>query len=129
MEDTMAVETQEGSQLANELLERIGETVGKKADAATIFGDPVQHEGVTVIPVAKARFGFGGGGGSGTREGQPSGEGSGGGGGGGVAVSPIGYIELHEGTAEFKRIRNPTDVLAVAAAASLVALTIRRLIG
>jgi uncharacterized spore protein YtfJ len=125
----MAVETQEGSQLANELLERIGETVGKKADAATIFGDPVQHEGVTVIPVAKARFGFGGGGGSGTREGQPSGEGSGGGGGGGVAVSPIGYIELHEGTAEFKRIRNPTDVLAVAAAASLVALTIRRLIG
>jgi uncharacterized spore protein YtfJ len=129
MEDTMAVETQEGSQLANELLERIGETVGKKADAATIFGDPVQREGVTVIPVAKARFGFGGGGGSGTREGQPSGEGSGGGGGGGVAVSPIGYIELHDGTAEFKRIRNPTDVLAVVAAASLVALTIRRLIG
>jgi hypothetical protein len=46
-----------------------------------------------------------------------------------VAVSPIGYIELHDGTAEFKRIRNPTDVLAVVAAASLVALTIRRLIG
>jgi uncharacterized spore protein YtfJ len=124
----MAVETQEGSQLANELLRRIGETVGPKADASTIFGEPVQREGVTVIPVAKARFGFGAGGGSGTREGQPAGEGSGGGGGGGVAVAPIGYIEVHDGGAEFKRIRNPGDVLALVTAASLVALTIRRLI-
>lgn len=77
----MAVEAQEGSQLANELLERIGETVGRKADASTIFGASVQREGVTVIPVAKARFGFGGGGGAGTRQSDPGGEGSGGGGG------------------------------------------------
>jgi uncharacterized spore protein YtfJ len=125
----MAVETQEGSQLVNELLERIGETVGRKADVSTIFGEPVQREGVTVIPVAKARFGFGGGGGAGSREGDVGGEGSGGGGGGGVAVGPIGYIEVHDGSAEFKRIRTPTDVLALVAAASLVALTIRRLIG
>jgi len=125
----MAVESQEGSQLANELLERIGDTVGRKADAATIFGEPVQRQGVTVIPVAKARFGFGGGGGSGTREGQAGGVGSGGGGGGGVAVAPIGYIEVHDERAQFKRIRNPSDVLALVAAGSLVALTIRRLIG
>ena len=124
----MTVETQERSQLVNELLERIGETVGRKADASTIFGEPVQREGVTVIPVAKARFGFGGGGGSGSREGDRGGEGSGGGGGGGVAVGPIGYIEVREGSAEFKRIRTPTDLLALVAAASLVALTIRRLI-
>jgi uncharacterized spore protein YtfJ len=126
----MVVEAQEGSQLANELLERIGDTVGRKADASTVFGEPVQREGVTVIPVAKARFGFGGGGGSGTREGGAEGEGSGGGGGGGggVAVAPIGYIEVHDGSAEFKRIRNPSDALALVAAASLVALTIKRLI-
>jgi uncharacterized spore protein YtfJ len=116
------------TQLANELLERIGETVGRKADASTIFGEPVQREGVTVIPVAKARFGFGGGGGSGAREGDQGGEGSGGGGGGGVAVAPIGYIEVHDGSAEFKRIRTPNDILALVAAASFVALTIRRLI-
>jgi uncharacterized spore protein YtfJ len=127
-EVTMAGETQEGSQLANELLERIGAAVGRKADASTVFGDPVQREGVTVIPVAKARFGFGGGGGSGTRQSDPEGMGSGGGGGGGVAVAPIGYIEVHDGSAEFKRIRNASDVLALVAAGSLVALTIRRLI-
>ena len=120
----MAAEIQERSQLVNELLERIGETVGRRADVSTIFGEPVEREGVTVIPVAKARFGFGGGGGSGSREGD---EGSGGGGGGGVAVGPIGYIELHEGRAEFKRILTPTDLLALVTAASFAVVAIKRL--
>ena len=44
----MAVETEGQSQLVSELLGRIGETVGGKADVATIFGEPVQREGVTV---------------------------------------------------------------------------------
>jgi uncharacterized spore protein YtfJ len=82
----MAMETQERTQLVNDLLERVGQTVGERAHVSTIFGEAVEREGVTVIPVAKARFGFGGGGGSGSREGD---EGSGGGGGGGVAVGPI----------------------------------------
>src|SRR5215472_16362202 len=81
-EAVMPVETSERSDLANELLEQIGRTVGQRAQASAVFGEPVQRDGLTVIPVAKARFGFGGGGGSG-----PEGEGgSGGGGGGGGAV-------------------------------------------
>ena len=75
----MAMETQERTRLVNDLLERVGQTVGERANVSTIFGEAVEREGVTVIPVAKARFGFGGGGGSGSREGD---EGSGGGGGG-----------------------------------------------
>jgi uncharacterized spore protein YtfJ len=118
-------QTQERAELVNALLERIGDTVGQKAQASTIFGEPVEREGVTVIPVARARFGFGGGGGSGSREGD---EGSGGGGGGGVAVGPVGYIELHEGRAEFKRILTATDLLALVAAASLAAVAINRLL-
>jgi uncharacterized spore protein YtfJ len=121
----MSVETHERSQLVNELLERIGETVGNRAQVSTIFGEPVEREGVTVIPVAKARFGFGGGGGSGSREGN---EGAGGGGGGGVAVGPIGYIELHESGAQFKRIFTPTDVLALVTASAIATLTIKRLL-
>jgi uncharacterized spore protein YtfJ len=121
----MAVETHQRAELVNDLLERIGQTVGQSAQVSTIFGEPVEREGVTVIPVAKARFGFGGGGGSGTREGD---EGSGGGGGGGSSVSPVGYIELHDRSAEFKRISTPTDVLALVAAASLGALTVKRLL-
>jgi uncharacterized spore protein YtfJ len=121
----MAMETQERTRLVNDLLERVGQTVGERANVSTIFGEAVEREGVTVIPVAKARFGFGGGGGSGSREGD---EGSGGGGGGGVAVSPIGYIEVRDRGAEFKRISTPTDILALAAAASLAALTVKRLL-
>jgi uncharacterized spore protein YtfJ len=120
----MAVKAQERGELVNALLERIGETVGESAQVSTIFGEPVEREGVTVIPVAKARFGFGGGGGSGSREGD---EGSGGGGGGGVAVGPIGYIELHEGRAAFKRILTPTDLLALVMAGSLALASIKRL--
>jgi uncharacterized spore protein YtfJ len=121
----MAVNAQERAQLVNELLERIGQTVGQRAQVSTIFGEPVEREGVTVIPVAKARFGFGGGGGSGASGGD---EGSGGGGGGGVAVSPVGYIEVRDRGAEFKQISTATDVLALVAAASLAALAVKRLL-
>jgi uncharacterized spore protein YtfJ len=88
------VQAQERAELANELLERIGQTVGQRAQASTIFVEAVEREGVTVIPVARARFGFGGGGGGGTL--GEEGQGSGGGGGDSVAVSPIGYIELRD---------------------------------
>ena len=120
----MAVTAEERSELVNELLERIGQTVGQKAQASTIFGEPVEREGVTVVPVAKARFGFGGGGGSGTRE---EGRGSGRGGGGGVVVSPVGYIDVRDGGSQFKRISTPRDLLALVAAASLALIALKRL--
>ena len=121
----MTTTVQDGSALADELLQRIGQTVGDKAKVSTVFGEAVERDGITVIPVAKARFGFGGGGGAGAREGE---EGSGGGGGGGAFVSPVGYIELRDGTAQFKRISSPVDLLALVAAASLAALAVKRLL-
>ena len=112
--------------LVDELLERIGQSVGERANVAAVFGEPVEREGLTVIPVAKTRFGFGGGGGSGG--GPREVEGSGGGGGGGAAVTPIGFIEMHGGTAEFRRITRPADVLAFVAAAAVAVLTLKRLL-
>jgi uncharacterized spore protein YtfJ len=122
----MAATATERSELVTELLERIGETVGRRAQVSTIFGEPVQREAVTVIPVAKARFGFGGGGGAGARE---SDQGSGGGGGGGAVVSPVGYIEVRDSGAEFKRISTARDLAALVAAASLAVVALRRLLG
>jgi uncharacterized spore protein YtfJ len=124
-EANVTTETQERTALADELLKRIGQTVGEKAKVATVFGEPVERAGITVIPVAKARFGFGGGGGAGARGGE---EGSGGGGGGGAVVSPVGYIELHEGTARFKRISSPADAVVLVVAAALAALAVKRLL-
>ena len=121
----MTTGVQGGSALADELLQRIGQAVGDRANVSTVFGEPVEREGITVIPVAKARFGFGGGGGAGARGSE---EGSGGGGGGGAFVSPVGYIEVRDGTAQFKRISSPLDLIALLAAASLVSLDVKRLL-
>jgi uncharacterized spore protein YtfJ len=126
-EETVATQMHDGSELAEALLKRIGETVGERANVSTVFGEPVERQGITVIPVARARFGFGGGGGAGTHE-TGEGSGGGGGGGGGALVSPVGYIEVHDGTAQFKRISGPTDLLGLVAAVSLAALALRRLL-
>src|SRR6266498_2179747 len=76
----------------------MAEKLGAAARAATIFGEPVERDGVTVIPVARARWGFGGG--VGRRRDE-----DGAGGGGGAQVTPVGFIELKNGEAEFRPIR------------------------
>jgi hypothetical protein len=48
----------------DELLATLAERIGARFDAGTVFGAPVDRDGVTVIPVAAIRFGMGGGGGS-----------------------------------------------------------------
>jgi uncharacterized spore protein YtfJ len=122
----MTTDVQGQSQLVDELLERIGRTVGQQAQVSAVFGEPVERKGLTVIPVARARFGFGGGGGSGSR--AADGSGAGGGGGGGGVVNPVGFIEVRDGSAEFRRIVTPIDLLPAVAAASLVAVLVRRLL-
>ncbi|MEP7215786.1 MAG: spore germination protein GerW family protein, partial [Anaerolineaceae bacterium] len=98
-----------------------------------IFGDPVEKGGVTVIPVAKVRYGFGGGSGSDTSDkGDGSKHDEGAGGGGGVAASPLGFIEISDGTAKFKRTHDPASavpvILASAFAAWVVLRGLRRLV-
>ena len=77
----------------------LAEKLGATARAATVFGDPVERDGVTVIPVARARWGFGGGAGKRRDE-------DGAGGGGGAQVTPVGFIELRNGEAQFRPIRS-----------------------
>ena len=68
------------------------------------YGDPVQIEGVTIVPVALVQYGFGGGG-----EGDDA-EGAAGGGGGGMAI-PIGAYVKSGGAARFEP--NVISLLAV----------------
>lgn len=90
-------------------IERLAQRMGVNANATAVYAPPVERDGVTVIGVAKARWGFGGGGGhSGERE-------AGSGGGGGMSMTPVGYIEIRDGASEFKPIRDPVrPLLAVA---------------
>jgi uncharacterized spore protein YtfJ len=87
-------------------VQALAERVGSAATAGAVFGQPVERDGVTVIPVARAIWGFGGGSG-----GDPTQQGAGGGGGG--VVTPVGYIEVRASGAEFTPIRDPR-VLAAA---------------
>jgi uncharacterized spore protein YtfJ len=95
----------------NQFVERIAESVGSHASVRAVFGDPVEREGVTVIPVARMRYGFGGGLGTKQRKNKQdadarrSQEGSGGG--GGARIAPAGYIALSKDGAQFREIRDP----------------------
>jgi uncharacterized spore protein YtfJ len=88
-------------------LERIVEKLGVHARSASAYSEPISKDGVTIVPVAKVRWGFGGGGG--TKEGAQQG----GGGGGGMRVTPVGYIELKDGHSEFKPIRDAASLVPI----------------
>lgn len=89
---------------ADKFVGTMAEKLGAVARASTVFGEPVARDGVTVIPVARARWGFGGG--AGRRKKDNAGEEEdGAGGGGGVQVTPVGFIEIKNGHAEFHPIR------------------------
>ena len=99
---------------ADRFISAMAEKLGAVAQASTVFGEPVERDGITVIPVAKARWGFGGGAGqrkdqegSGTQE-------DGAGGGGGVQVTPVGFIEIKNHEANFRPIRtvSPSWIIA-----------------
>jgi len=106
----------------------LADRVGSRAGVRAVFGDPVERDGITVIPVGRVRWGFGGGGGQGGPEGQ---QGEGSGGGGGVTASPAGYIEIAGGTATYRPIGfpvSPGTIVAGAVALFLAMWGVRALI-
>jgi uncharacterized spore protein YtfJ len=100
-------------------METVAEKLGAAARASSIFSEPIEREGITVIPVAKARWGFGGG--VGHRKDE-----DGAGGGGGVQVTPVGFIEIKNGQAEFRPIRTLSMPLMILGGISTL-LLLRRL--
>ena len=103
-----------------EVVQSLAERFGASARASTVFGDPVERDGVTVIPVAKAVWGFGGGGGGDADR-------EGGGAGGGMAVRPAGFIEVRGDGASFKSLRTRrTPALTAGALGFVVGAMLRR---
>jgi uncharacterized spore protein YtfJ len=124
MENPSAAETP-----ALSLLERLGQQLSTSATAQTVYGAPVERGGITVIPVARVRYGFGGGGGGGTKAGEAAGSGLGAG--AGVSLTPVGYIELREGRSRFRPIRSSVvPLVAVSGAiAWLLLRSVPKLLG
>ena len=122
----------------------------------SVFGEPVEEDGVTIIPVAQVEYGFGYGGGYGANangeeseeevavEGEDGleidmeeesapGEGGGGGGGGGGRATPRGFIRITPEGVNYESIsdndRVPlAGILMVAWSVFWIGATIRTLI-
>ena len=113
---------------ATELLHRIGDSLSSTATVKSVFGEPIQLNGKTVVPVAKIAYGFGAGsGGAGRRkraeedistELSPQ-HAEGGGGGGGIRASPAGALEITANGTRFIPFHD-NRVLAAAFAAGVV---------
>jgi uncharacterized spore protein YtfJ len=99
----------------------LAERIGARLGTSTAFGAPVERDGVTVVPVAVARFGIGAGSGSDPSK-RPEGEGGGGGG----TVTPTGYIELKDGRSRFVPVVHPARMLALVLGAVIAGLVIMR---
>jgi uncharacterized spore protein YtfJ len=120
-EATSAAAAAQPRRRADEILGALAERIGAQFSAATVYGTPIERDGVTVVPVATARFGIGAGSGSDPSKGQ---DGEGGGAGGGVTAA--GYIELKEGRSRFVPVVHPARMLTLICATVLAALLIVR---
>ena len=95
----------------HDTVRRVIEGVRDTFTARTVYGEPIEAHGVTVIPVAATYFGFGAGG-----------RGGGSGGGGGGVVRPIGFIEVTASGARWVPITRPWQRVAVGVVAPILAL-------
>jgi len=86
------------------------ETIRESAGVERVYGEAIERDGRTVVPVARIAHGFGGGfgqGSSSTEDGDgedaATDSGSGGGGGGGVVAKPTGALEVTDDNTRFVR--------------------------
>ncbi|BCJ40836.1 hypothetical protein GCM10010168_48650 [Actinoplanes ianthinogenes] len=112
-------------------------TLLDKARAATdnavvsrVFGEPVERDGIILLPVAKVAAGGGGGGGSGvTQAGDeavsaPQGEGSGAG--YGLSAKPAGVFIIKNGDVSWKPALDVNKIILGGQAVAIVALLVAR---
>ena len=103
--------------VADDRFSKLVDSLGGTASAKAVFGAAVEKDGVTIVPVARVRFGVGGGGGHGPgrkkKRDASDREQVGYGHGGGVQAVPVGYIELRDGKTSYKRIADPARPLAM----------------
>ncbi len=89
-------------QSASGILGTTIEKIKDLVDVSTIVGDPINVDGITVIPVSKVTYGFASGGSD-----FPSKSNAdifGGGGGAGITITPVAFIVVNNGEVSIKHI-------------------------
>jgi uncharacterized spore protein YtfJ len=108
------------TEATDELVRQVS-SIPQELGAAACFGEPVDKEGHTLIPVARVNFGYGLGFGGGTSTGvSPSSDGSedstkseggaGGGGGGGGSSTPVAVIDVSASGVRIEPIEDKTRI-------------------
>ena len=101
----------------------LNDTLKGTYDAMTVkrvFGDPIEKDGVTVIPVAAIRGGLGYGGGH-----DDSGN-QGVGGGGGISARPVGVYQIENANVRWEPALDVTRIAMLGQAVAIVLLLVVR---
>ena len=86
-----------------------------------VFGDPIERDGITLVPAAAVRGGTGGGGSEASEE-IPGGSGVG----FGMTARPVGAYRIKDGTVEWIPAADTTRVIVLAEFGAIVALLVLR---
>lgn len=84
--------------VVQDVLKQMADDIKRFTRTDTIFGEPIEIQGNTVIPICKVAIGYGGGGGEGEGPGGAKlGKGAGAGGGAGFKIDPVALIIAKDG--------------------------------
>lgn len=108
-----------------ELLTSMAERFSTTGKVQTVYGDPIESHGRTIIPVARVQYGMGAGGGGENKTGSEDAVG-GAGGGGGVKVTPIGVLEVSDNGTRFIRFFDPQMALRLVMGGIVLGFLLRR---
>jgi uncharacterized spore protein YtfJ len=116
------------SEQYTEVLEQLYDKIEGSAKAEVAFAPSQDHNGLVVIPVASVGWRFGSGTGMSRQKEQREAQ-KGIGVGGTMSVSPVGFIEVKEGTARFRPIFHLDKILKMQIVGGLFALGMISLFG
>ena len=95
--------------IVQDVLKQMAEDIKRFTKTETIFGDPIEVQENTIIPICKVAIGYGGGGGEGEAPPQQKigGKGAGAGGGAGLRIEPVALIVAKDGKISVIQIGGP----------------------
>jgi uncharacterized spore protein YtfJ len=117
---------------AHEILESMAERFAVTANAKQVFGEAIEGNGRTIVPVARVEYRLGGGWGGGEQQdvlSAPPRRGGGGGGGGKVTAYPVGALEISSAGVRFIHFVDTLQIIKAVAAGLIAVLVVRRLLG
>lgn len=123
------------------MMNQLTETIEKNGNVKVCFGEPYEKDSLTIIPVAKMKAGGGGGTGTANGSGKTKDNGkndpedlstttppstpsnaSGSGMGIGITTTPVGYIQIKNGNAEYKEIIDHEKIALYSMVTSLLSI-------